>query len=31
MTASEMTPEMVVERVKHSCDVKDFDVTVDRQ
>ena len=31
MTASEMTPEMVVERVKRSCDVKDFDVTVERQ
>jgi len=28
MAASEMTPEMVVERVKRSCDVKDFDVTV---
>ena len=27
--ASEMTPEMVVERVKRSCDVKDFDVTVE--
>lgn len=29
ISASEMTPELVVERVKRSCNVTDFDLTVD--